>query len=82
LEASAKAKPDLFLAIGCNPRFEASTLNVRLRKLVLQSSVSSTTGSDSVSLAYIGQPMDLTYPSSHIGTGSKDLSLLSEGRHN
>jgi len=76
--------PDFFLLIGTNPRFEASTFNIRLRRIILQSTSSSTKSQNpnfkNIPLAYIGEPMDLTYPSHHIGSGSKDLVFLSQGK--
>jgi hypothetical protein len=65
-----KKKPDFLLIIGNNPRFEASTFNVRLRKLALQN----------IPVAYIGEPMNLTYPSHHIGNNTQDLISFCQGK--
>ncbi|MEM9060767.1 MAG: NADH-quinone oxidoreductase subunit NuoG [Pseudomonadota bacterium] len=59
---------DGILLIGTNPRDEAPVLNSRLRKAWLAGA----------HVALIGEPVDLTYPAYHIGTGPE--ALLGESR--
>lgn len=57
------------MLIGTNPRSEAPVLNARIRKAWLKGA----------QVGLIGQPVDLTYDYSHIGTGRDALrKLLSE----
>jgi NADH-quinone oxidoreductase subunit G len=81
-DSTETTKPDFFLIVGSNPRFEASTFNVRLRRLILQSNVNSTGNPNfkNIPLVYIGEPMDLTYPSHHIGKNLDDVFSLCEGK--
>lgn len=63
---------DIFLLVGINPRYEASILNVRLRKQYIK---------EDITIALIGNPVDLTYPYIHLGNSTKTLVELVEGRH-
>ncbi len=63
---------DVFLFIGVNPRFEASMINVRIRKQVMRKKAI---------IASIGTYTDVTYPILHLGNSTKTLINLSEGRH-
>jgi NADH dehydrogenase (ubiquinone) Fe-S protein 1 len=63
---------DLFLLVGVNPRYEASILNVRLRKQYMK---------EDVTIALLGNPVDLTYPYLHLGNSTKTLVEIAEGRH-
>ena len=63
---------DVCLLVDSNPRFEASSLNTRLRQFVV---------SGELTVAYIGPKMDLGYPSIHLGSGKKSLIDLVEGRN-
>lgn len=55
---------DLVIFVGCNPRFEASVLNARVRKCYLH---------NNLRIALLGHPVDLTYEYDHIGVGLNDL---------
>ena len=63
---------DVILLVGCNPRFEASLVNVRLRKRFLQGGCA---------IGLIGTACDLTYPYEHIGASAVSVRDLSEGKH-
>ena len=63
---------DLCLLIGTNPRFEASLVNVRLRKRWRQGGFT---------VARIGPPADLTYPVIELGAGPPTLAELAGGSH-
>lgn len=61
---------DFCLLIGTNPRYEASTLNLRLRKIFRQGTIE---------FASIGANFSTTFPIQHIGLTSKVLVSLVEG---
>jgi NADH-quinone oxidoreductase chain G len=63
---------DLILLIGVNPRFEASLVNVRIRKQYIK---------HHIPVALIGTPVDLTYNYSHLGSSTKTLIQICEGKH-
>ena len=63
---------DLCLLIGTNPRFEASLVNVRLRKRWRQGGFT---------VARVGPPADLTYPVIELGAGPPTLAELAGGGH-
>ena len=63
---------DAVLLIGVDPRYEASMINLRLRKRYLEGELE---------IGYIGAPVDLTYPVEHIGLGACGLEDLAYGRH-
>lgn len=65
IDNSRKNGEKLVLLVGTNPRFEASSFNIRLR------------GSGVVS---IGFPTDLTYRKSHIGCGLRALLEIALGK--
>ena len=58
---------DYVLLVGVNPRTEAALLNTRIRKIWL---------SGQAEVALIGEQVDLTYPYSYLGAGSKTLAKL------
>lgn len=58
---------DAVLLVGCDPRFEAPLLNVRLRKLVQK---------NNVLVAAIGAKLDLTYDVTHLSDNPKGLEEL------
>jgi hypothetical protein len=65
-------KTDFCLFIGTNPRFEASTLNLRFRKIFRKGNTSfSSVGGNFVS----------TFPINFLGLSSKTLISIAEGRH-
>lgn len=63
---------DVCLLIGVNPRFEASTLNARLKKR---------SWSGDLHIALVGEAVDLTYTYEHLGTCPRDLSFLDDTSH-
>ena len=63
---------DTFLLVGVNPRYEASMINVRLRKQYMK---------EDITIALVGNPVDLTYPYLHLGSSTKTLIEITEGRH-
>lgn len=65
-------KIDYCLFLGVNPRFEASMLNLRLRKLSRRGEIK---------FASIGGNFTTTYPVSSFGLTSKTLVDFVEGRH-
>lgn len=60
---------DLVLLVGANPRLEASSFNVNLRRLVLRSTT----------VISIGNFTNLTYKKSHFGNGMKFLARVGRG---
>ncbi len=64
---------DLILLIGSNPRLEATILNARIRKTYLK---------NNTKIYSIGDPGDLTYPYEIIGTNTKTILDILEGRNN
>ena len=64
-------KADLCLLVGVDPRYEASVLNLRLRKRFLEGGFE---------VGRVGAPTDLTYPHHHLGTSLTSLARLVEGR--
>jgi NADH-quinone oxidoreductase chain G len=65
-------KFDLCLLVGMDPRYEASLLNLRLRKSVLEGKLQ---------VANIGAPLDLTFPCKHLGSTMTTLGGLAEGKN-
>jgi NADH dehydrogenase (ubiquinone) Fe-S protein 1 len=63
---------DLCLLLGVNPRFEASSYNVHLRKRVKQGGFK---------IASIGASLNLTYPVSHLGTNIQILDEIASENH-
>lgn len=63
---------DLLLLIGTNPRNEASLLNLKIRKHFFNKEVF---------VGFLGSFSELTYPVQHLGTSTKVLLQLCEGRH-
>ena len=64
---------DLILLIGINPRFEASMLNLKIRKHFYNKNIS---------INLIGAYSDLTYPVNHLGNSLKTLVNIVEGKNN
>jgi NADH-quinone oxidoreductase subunit G len=54
------------LLVGTNPRLEAPVLNARIRKAWLAGAL----------VASVGEPADLTYPVTHLGSGVRTLADL------
>ncbi len=63
---------DAILLVGANPRHAAPVLNARLRKAWL---------AGGLTIAGIGQPVDLTYAVNWLGTGLDTLAALHAGEH-
>lgn len=58
---------DAIMLVGVNPRTEATLVNARIRKNWLEKRIP---------ISLIGEPVDLTYPYEHLGTGPKDLEKV------
>lgn len=65
-------KSDLVLLIGANPRYEASLVNTRIRKTYLQ---------NNMPVAIIGTDVDLTYPTTYLGSDANIIEDLISGKH-
>lgn len=65
---------DAILIVGANPRLEATMINARIRKTWLQSG-------KKLPVAVIGENIDLTYPTMHLGAGIDAIEdlLLEKG---
>ena len=63
---------DALLLVGCNPRLESPVLNARIRKRWL-------TGS--LTVALVGEAVDLGYRCEHLGEGGQTLRGLASGRN-
>lgn len=61
---------DAVLLVGCNPRYEATMVNMRLRKTVID---------NNCKIALIGKKADLTYPYLHLGDTVACLNELIKG---
>ena len=66
------SKNDLCILVNSNTRFEASMLNLHLRKNF---------NLGSLNVGYFGPSMDLTFDIKHLGLGSKGFFELLEGKH-
>eukprot|EP00218_Dolichomastix_sp_CCMP3274_P015757 CAMPEP_0170143146 /NCGR_PEP_ID=MMETSP0033_2-20121228/9449_1 /TAXON_ID=195969 /ORGANISM="Dolichomastix tenuilepis, Strain CCMP3274" /LENGTH=709 /DNA_ID=CAMNT_0010379573 /DNA_START=28 /DNA_END=2157 /DNA_ORIENTATION=- len=62
---------DVILLIGSNPRAEAPVLNARMRRAVI---------AGGTTVAQLGPEVDLTYPTTKLGTSSKLLDDLVAGK--
>ncbi len=62
---------DAVLIVGANPRHEAALVNARLRKRFLASGLP---------VGVVGEPVDLTFETRHLGNDPKALAELAEGR--
>ena len=65
-------KTDFCLFVGTNPRFEASTLNLRFRKIFRKGNTS---------FAAIGGNFASTYPINFLGLSAKTLVSIAKGTH-
>jgi NADH dehydrogenase (ubiquinone) Fe-S protein 1 len=63
---------DVVLLVGTNPKIEAPVFNARIRKAVIN---------NNLSVGLVGAPYDFAYNYDHIGTSTKALLDLMEGRH-
>ncbi len=65
-------RADAILLVGTNPRWEGTIVNARIRKRYLMGGLK---------VAVIGEARELTYPYSHLGTGTDALRQLLDGSH-
>lgn len=65
-------RTDFGLLLGTNPRFEASTFNLRLRKIYRKGNTS---------FASVGGSFASTFPINFLGLSSKTLVSIAEGKH-
>ncbi|MDQ2101418.1 NADH-quinone oxidoreductase subunit NuoG [Azospirillum isscasi] len=65
-------RADVILLVGTNPRWEGTLVNARIRKRYLMGGLK---------VAVIGEARELTYPYSHLGTGTDALQQLLDGTH-
>jgi NADH dehydrogenase/NADH:ubiquinone oxidoreductase subunit G len=70
---NAIQESDYVSLIGSTPRYEAASLNVRLRQPVIKKNLT---------IASTGFPTDPTYPIDQLGNGMKTLYQIAQGRHN
>ena len=63
---------DLILLVGTNPRLEATILNARIRKSYLK---------NRMEIFSIGNPGDLTYPYTNLGSSTQIIKEITEGSH-
>ncbi|XP_033105327.1 NADH-ubiquinone oxidoreductase 75 kDa subunit, mitochondrial-like, partial [Anneissia japonica] len=63
---------DVLLLVGVNPRYEAPLFNVRVRKSWLH---------NDLSVAMVGEKVDLTYTYEHLGDTTDILAQLAKGTH-
>ena len=63
---------DHCLLIGCNPRYEATMINARIRKAYLN---------NKLPIAVIGNSNNLTYPYKHLGDNPWILKQITDGIH-
>jgi len=65
-------KADVILLVGTNPRLEAAVLNARIRKRWRQGGVT---------VALVGERVDLTYHYGYLGAGGQTLREIADGSH-
>jgi NADH-quinone oxidoreductase subunit G len=63
---------DAILLIGTNPRWEAPSLNARIRRVWLNGAVR---------IANVGAAYDLTYPAAQLGASPRVLEAIADGSH-
>jgi len=71
---TSSKKSSQILLVACDPRYEASILNVRLRRQSLLKD-------KALNIFSIGQPLDLTYSHKHLGNGVQTLMSLLLGQN-
>ncbi|XP_049275655.1 NADH-ubiquinone oxidoreductase 75 kDa subunit, mitochondrial-like isoform X2 [Rhipicephalus sanguineus] len=69
---AAVDEADLVLLLGANPRWEATTLNARIRKNWLH---------NELQVASVGPPIDFTYECEQLGDSPATLQALVSGSH-
>ena len=81
---SVASSPDCVLLVGCNPRMEATGLNLDLKELLTRNSRLRSVrpnGKAPFKIASIGAPMQLSYPVKHLGTNLACLTEIIDGKH-
>lgn len=81
---SAPRSPDCVLLVGCNPRMEATGLNLDLKELLTRNSRLRSVrpnGKPPFKIASIGAPMTLSYPVKHLGTNLACIKAVVDGKH-
>ncbi|WPX96029.1 NADH-quinone oxidoreductase subunit NuoG [Candidatus Bandiella euplotis] len=63
---------DYCLLVGCNPRYEATMVNARIRKAKLR---------NNLQVALIADKVDLSYPYKHLGNNPWVLKQITDGVH-
>lgn len=63
---------DLILLVGTNPRWEATTLNARIRKSWIY---------NDLQVAVVGPKLNLTYDYDHLGDSPTILQEIADGKH-
>ncbi|EEC03949.1 NADH-ubiquinone oxidoreductase 75 kDa subunit, mitochondrial [Ixodes scapularis] len=63
---------DLLILLATNPRWEAATLNARIRRAWLH---------NELRVALLGPKLDLTYEYEHLGDSASTLEQLAQGKH-
>ena len=63
---------DAILLVGSNPRWEAALVNARIRKRWV---------AGKLAVGVIGAPVDLGYPTQHLGAGTQTLAEVAAGTH-
>lgn len=63
---------DACLIVGANPRYDASMLNLKIRKQVVKGNMP---------VGLVGEPADLTYPYEHLGENINVLWDILSGQH-
>jgi NADH dehydrogenase (ubiquinone) Fe-S protein 1 len=75
------SEPDLILLVGCNPRMEATGLNLDLKELGTLNNRRVANGQTPFQIASIGAQLQLSYPVKHLGTNLSCLNAILDGKH-
>jgi NADH dehydrogenase/NADH:ubiquinone oxidoreductase subunit G len=81
---SVSSSPDCVLLVGCNPRTEATGLNLDLKELLTRNSRLRSVrpnGKPPFKIASIGAPLQLSYPVKHLGTNLACITAIIDGKH-
>lgn len=76
-QVSRVSQPDLVLLVGCNPRMEATGLNLDLQELGKRLRKQQRP----FQIASVGAPVNLSYPVKHLGTSLSCLNSILDGKH-
>lgn len=69
---AAIEEADELLLIGCNPRYEASLVNTRIRKAVIE---------NGLKVSSVGSDLDLTYDFNNLGKDADIIEKIASGKH-